>query len=344
MSDLICPKCHKGFSSQYELERHLNRKTPCDAGKEICTGCDGTFSDKKALNTHLRLKRCKGKHAVVIAKEQAEKLAQLEEQMQKQQELMNMTNAVTAAAGQNAQQHQPSIINNNQSYTQNINNVTININGMHTVNPVGSESIAHVKTESIANKLSHGPKVFTDWCTLLRADDQPQNHNVLMINTDSKEIALCREGGWTVGDRNVVLREVLGQDASKLYGAIGSRLDQNQDAMNFRNDYLLHDVMNAINNDCSGASLRPLLDALAVSIICLTRRFYVETKPEQRTPEHIAIEEALQCLQDIEHEEEQRFRQAQAKRNEKILDLRRNLAKLTARSASASHPDQIKDT
>lgn len=334
MGDAICPKCHRGFSSQYELERHLNRKTPCDAGKEICTGCDVKFSDKKALNTHLRLKRCRGKHAVVVAKEQAEKLAELEQQMQKQQELMNMTNAVTAAASQKClPQQQPHIINHNyQQYTQ-INNVTININGMHAVNPVGSESITHLQNESLAGKLTHGPKVFTDWCALLRADDQPQNHNVLMINTDSKEIALCREGGWTVGDRNAVLREVLGQDANKLYSAIGSRLDHNQNAIAFRNDYLLHDVMAALNNDTSGASLKPLLDALAMPIMCLTRKFYVEAKPEERTPAYIAVEAALQRLQSLEDEEELARKQIRAKRNEAILDLRKNLVEIAAKSA-----------
>lgn len=105
VDDAICPKCHKGFSSQYELQRHLNRKTPCDAGKEICTGCDGTFSDKKTLNTHLRLKRCKGKHAVVIAKEQAEKLVNLQQQVQTQEELMNAVKEVATAA-----QHQLPVV------------------------------------------------------------------------------------------------------------------------------------------------------------------------------------------------------------------------------------------
>lgn len=213
----MCEKCGRDFDTPFLLGRHLERKTPCDAGKSRCPGCDLPFADKKAVNAHLKHNRCKGKRPAVIADELQKENETLKDRLQHQQVLLNMTNAVTAAASQldgasvTIQNNTTSIVNSNVNINNNniTNNLTINLNGLSAVNPVGSESLTHLSGQDIEQKLRlvPGPQVFADWCAILRGDeDNPSNHNVLCLNHDSKEMAVCRKDGWIVDDKSVVIK------------------------------------------------------------------------------------------------------------------------------------------
>ena len=48
----ICPKCEKYFTSQYKLNRHLNRKNPCDKDKTQCQYCGNYFYDVSTKRRH----------------------------------------------------------------------------------------------------------------------------------------------------------------------------------------------------------------------------------------------------------------------------------------------------
>ena len=52
-----CEKCKKKFKSNFELKRHLNRKTPCTSQKLQCFLCEKIFSSRSSLSRHR--KKCK---------------------------------------------------------------------------------------------------------------------------------------------------------------------------------------------------------------------------------------------------------------------------------------------
>lgn len=64
---VICVKCYAEFATARDLERHLDRKVPCDAGEHTCAGCCLNYKTKKSLQDHQ--KRCKGKTSALQVKE-----------------------------------------------------------------------------------------------------------------------------------------------------------------------------------------------------------------------------------------------------------------------------------
>lgn len=335
----MCEKCGRDFDTPFLLGRHLERKTPCDAGKVRCQGCDLPFADKKAVSAHLKHNRCKGKRPAVIADELQRENETLKDRLQHQQVLLNMTNAVTAAASQPVGPHVTVQNNSNININNNItNNLTINLNGLSAVNPVGSESLAHLSGQDIEQKLRlvPGPQVFADWCAILRGDeDNPSNHNVLCLDHDSKEMAVCRkEVGWIIDDKSVIMKEILGSDASRLYSAIGSRQEGSSRAQTFKYEYLLHQVMAGICSDSNDPSLKPIFEAMAKPIIELTQKFYVEVIPENKPQAYVNMENALKSLLLIEEEEQRTIAARNAARNAAILQIRRSMAEFAVQSAT----------
>ena len=59
--DNKCPKCNTSFASKYNLQKHLERKIPCDRVLQ-CDRCKKIFARKSNLTTHLNRKNpCKTK-------------------------------------------------------------------------------------------------------------------------------------------------------------------------------------------------------------------------------------------------------------------------------------------
>lgn len=54
---VACPKCNKEFPSQYKLNRHLNKKYPCDKDSRQCSKCGKYFYDGSTRLRH-EIKSC----------------------------------------------------------------------------------------------------------------------------------------------------------------------------------------------------------------------------------------------------------------------------------------------
>lgn len=313
-----CDKCNRTYRTKFEFERHKNRKTPCDAGDIYCPECQIPFKTKRACDAHQTLGRCKGKDASIVVEDLQREVEELNQRLQDQQEMANMTNRATAAAVQQ------SIVNNNT----NIQNLTINIQSLSATNAVGQESLKHLSdlsSDEIRKKLnlSHNPTAFATWCEILRADEtQPQNHNALLLQPDSEHMACCRDGLWCMDDRQKVLMELLSHDVSKFYTYLG-RWDEDSVAKTFRYEYLLHNIMSkTINGDTLG--LKPIMDAISKPIVKLTNKFYVEAKEAHSSQS----QEYTRLLHQVDALAESRCRLEQqlAEQNAIILAMRRELS------------------
>lgn len=316
----ICEKCMKEFTCARDLERHLERKTPCDKGEVECPGCGGNFSCRKAVNLHLRKNRCKGKPTVVENRELAQELEVMKQRLEQQDQLLQMTNQVTAAAS--------SSTNHTHINTQN-NYVTVNIDSLQVTAGIGQENLKHLSKLSSAEvrntlHIAHTPQALADWCALVRADEShPENHNALLLERNQSQMACNRDGKWTMDDTDKVLLELSRCDMMRFYNQLG-RYESDAVLQSFRNEYLLHNLMTKSNSgDTLG--LKPLMDAISKPLIELTQKLYAVPEASTMTDEQRHIETGLKRLQTIAEKRQAAFQQEHAELLSEIMAMRRQL-------------------
>lgn len=173
------------------------------------------------------------------------------------------------------------------------------------------------------------------WCAMVRADDEhPENHNALLLGQDSKLMACSREGIWAMEEREVILLQIIRKDLLRFYAHL-SRFEGDDMATSFRNEYLLHNLMQ-LSNSGDKQALKSVLDAIAKPIIDLTLRNYAVPKEEHMSEEQKQIDAQLRVLQlafeqdQIQHREmeekmEEKNRLQEARNMAILLDLRRTL-------------------
>lgn len=332
---VICHKCDRECRSKYDLQKHLSRKVPCDAGKVKCDGCDLPFSCKKALKLHVDSGRCKGKRPAVRAQELADENQQLKDSLHQHQRALELTNSATAATVQRQ------IIDTQNNVVVNIQN----IENLTVTNGIGQENLSHLaglSSEEYKSRinLTRGPQAFADWCKLTRTDEEyPANHNALLLHKDAKEMACCREGKWAVDEKSKIMLELLRCDMRRMYNQLG-RLEHDPTAMQFRNEFLLHDMMTRSNvNDTAG--LQPAMDAMAGPIIDLTRKFYVRSV-EQPSGEQQLLEHDIESAGVLLTEFRCQHEQFEAKLRAHLLSLKRRIVELAIVDSNHASSSSLK--
>ena len=281
----ICPKCGVDFHSPSRLTAHLARKIPCDVGKYQCEECKHRYTSWEARHRHKKI--CKGlqKTNDQLQEEVAELRQEVADTKTTVQNHLAIVNEASAAAAQQ-------VIHQHQT-------LNINIENLHIHNSLGSENITHLKDMTLHDlklQLSKNPSIMRRWCEILRADDEhPENHNVLLLDLNAKDAALCDEGQWKMQDRETTLFQVACKDATALYNLLARFGDE---AREVRFEYLLHDVMaKAASLDKLG--LKTLMDALAEPIVALTKRLYAKPAKVDNTKD-LAIEELTKKMLESE--------------------------------------------
>jgi hypothetical protein len=89
-----CIKCNKNFKSEYLLNKHINRKYPCDIIFN-CEKCNSIFKDKRTLDLHLNRKTlCTKKiikpEAEIILEIEKLKLYKKEKEYQHEKEMLEL--------------------------------------------------------------------------------------------------------------------------------------------------------------------------------------------------------------------------------------------------------------
>lgn len=93
---VICDLCYGEFATERDLERHRERKIPCNAGEHKCDGCGLGYKTKKSLQDHK--KRCKGKTNALLAHEQALEIEQLRNRVATHAKSSQVVDSASAAA------------------------------------------------------------------------------------------------------------------------------------------------------------------------------------------------------------------------------------------------------
>lgn len=326
---LECGTCAKEFQSRQDYDRHMNRKRPCGQGGFPCDGCGQKYKTQKTLDVHKK-DFCKGKNNALLARELAAEVQQLRTQMGMQGDLFQMANSATAAAANGISMtcnHNGASGSSTQNNTQ--NNVVINIHQLHPTNNIGEEKLKYITDLNKAEarqklNLSHTPAAMAAWCAMVRADDEhPENHNALLLGQDSKLMACSREGIWAMEEREDILLQIIREDLLRFYRHL-SRFEGDDAATSFRNEYLLHHLMQ-LSNSGDKHALKSVLDAIAKPIIDLTLRNYAVPKEEHMSEEQKKIDAQLQVLQLAFEQDQVHHREKEARNMAILLDLRRTL-------------------
>jgi hypothetical protein len=171
------------------------------------------------------------------------------------------------------------------------------------------------------------------WCALVRGDEEhPENHNALLLAPDSVMMACSRNGNWSMEEREKILLEIVRNDMLRFYNHL-SRYEGNEAAMTFRNEYLLHHLMNQSNSG-EAKALDNVIKAIAKPIIDLTVKNYAVPKEEDMTPEQKQIDIQLKEMQAAFEQDQLINREREARNMALLLGLRRNLINAVSSSTA----------
>lgn len=264
----ICPKCEASFDTKAQLNKHLQKKNPCDKGFP-CNICGKNSKTAETRRKHQ--KKCKGPKKTLegVQAELEEVKNELADRSAAEQQRFGLVNNASAVAAQQ-------VINNitNVNVT---NNYTINTESLHIHNSIGHECKAHLKGVKI--RITENPKVFADWYKLLR--EPCHNHNVLLPFIDSKEALICLGNVWEKRDVQEAIMMIIGADSSSLYDHVGNRYPSDDALANsFRYDYLAQHVMQmASNKDTNG--LKDIIKTYIEQVVETSQQYLVPVQNEQ---------------------------------------------------------------
>jgi uncharacterized C2H2 Zn-finger protein len=90
MPQQICKVCHRKFKSEYLLNKHVNRKIPCNAqDKLICTKCNKVFKTYQDLQRHMNKKIPCAKDEKIISDEKiSDKIKIIEAELKKEKDII----------------------------------------------------------------------------------------------------------------------------------------------------------------------------------------------------------------------------------------------------------------
>ena len=159
----------------------------------------------------------------------------------------------------------------------------------------------------------------------------PENHNALLLAVDDKEMACCRGGKWCWGDTEEMLLEISRNDINRLHTHLG-RYDQNSRVQDYRNEYLVHDVM-ARATTGQPQLLKPIMSAIALPIIEMTQKFYACTE-DDTPPEIQKLKTKIVTLEENLKRRQADFDKMQAEDQAVILEMRRDLSQLAKNRVS----------
>ena len=266
-----CDKC-TFVGDEAALEQHRKRKTPCDGGQHLCRkGCGKGLKSLEIRRNHE--KTCKG------PKQTREELQMdntaFQAQLTNQVEISNLRMAVASRATASAVKAVGGIMSQPHK--------VFDASKLALHQAVGKENTEHLRGSSISTgflDFTPGTDKLVKWFWLLRGQDHPENHNILLVPGDPTHALICRKEGWESCDRDDALFEVYSQDVTLLYDKLGSEnCSMPAEMHDFRFEYLTHKVMTDINSSGRNSSIfkswkHDISQTLSrMTMICMVKRF-----------------------------------------------------------------------
>jgi hypothetical protein len=247
-NNMKCGKCNKTFATNYLLNRHLNKKIPCNKEelivykniKKKCIYCNKLLGTYDSARYHMNV--CKLKDAplldTVVAKQDSEpdkdtkdtKLEELHKLIIKinsdNRELRDIISKMNKPAETHTNSHNNSAINSHN------NNNTVNNNIQQTINLVayGKESLDHISDQTFTKIIKKGFMSIPSFIETLHFDkEKPEYHNIYISNSRGNTILQYDGEKWIIVDKTDCLQEIIDNKSSVLsekFGELNEHLDE----------------------------------------------------------------------------------------------------------------------
>ena len=268
-----CQNCGKEFKDNCDLERHKNRKYPCnrviakiksDNNDNIyeCEYCNKTYSSTSVLYRHQR-DNCKKKQNIPSAKE-FKKLKKDFENLKKELDTIkvakqnNIGNEINGANG---------TIFNGDNNTQ--------INNTITIVPFGKEDLSHLTTKDWIKVFKNNYKAMEALTKLTHFDeDKPENHNIYISGQKSKYAMVHNGKDWVLKDRNDTVGDLYGDKAYIIF----NKIDELSDEIPFA----IMDKFNKIREDYDNDKIEKTMVKSLDTLLLNNRKIPIETKKQNR--------------------------------------------------------------
>jgi len=269
--EFLCDKCNQTFKYKSFLEKHLNKKIPCNK-KEIidnsndievikreynyavnkitkcnkktidnfCGFCKNTFASKTNLVKHIK-NVCKIKKKLELETQLIKLKYDLLKEKEKNKEINKEINK------ENKEKNTQNITNITNNNTQNITNITNNLTLQIRINSYGDEDLSHITFDDYKNCLEKTYPGLFKYIQLVHLNkDAPQNHNILLTNERSKFIKVFKNGKFRREYKDDILEEILDNNmirlekkAQELEGQLNNKIIQNH--KEFKRNYYFND-------------------------------------------------------------------------------------------------------
>lgn len=204
-----CADCTAVFKDATALEKHQKKKYKCNEGKHVCETCGKCFQHRSGKCKHKKV--CKGPPKTIDTQDR---------------EIDRLRTTIAAIHQQhislNPESTSQTIINSGDG-TAIVNNGNINMIQQHIhVHPMGAEDDSYILSmpiEDLLNRLGRrgDMRAMVEFFKLRRLDpNNPQNHNMLLVNKDDDEVHYYTKNGWRKTNVKCLLDGCLANDSHLL--------------------------------------------------------------------------------------------------------------------------------
>ena len=237
----ICKRCHYSTHKQYNLRKHLKRKTICEpeyssVSRDIlldnlnsntrdytsnqitnieqtfkCKYCDNNYKSQSSKYRHQR--NCKHKDEYENNKRTEHLIIKLHAQVKELMEEKNLgtidtidlsTNTGNNIAGNDINQNNTQNTQNNQQINID-NSITDNSKKVH-INNYGDEDISHITDKEFKEMIKDPYNAMTRLINAIHFNDsKPENKNLRIPNIKNPFIECFKDGVWYYGNQYKVL-------------------------------------------------------------------------------------------------------------------------------------------
>jgi hypothetical protein len=201
-----CSKCGYAAKTKQALEKHINRKTPCDDGapstskKYPCKWCKTEFNHASNCYRHQGI--CKENKSVEEEDIDLSELIRLMKQNKMSvSELVKLVKEGKKIPRDDAQV----VVNNNIS-------ITINNFGQESVS---SDRFSKEFLDKCVRNASNGIQMLTK--AIHFNDDYPSDKNIRRGTISNKTVKIMQEGKWVLADKNTVVDKVMWDKQQIIY-------------------------------------------------------------------------------------------------------------------------------
>ena len=270
MVEKTCHKCNYIAKSNWHWQQHLNRSTPCDAGKFECSKGCGKPLKRPAANMR--------------------RTAEVLTEPWRRWKLGNRTHKPSWPAERKQASwtwrllaKHPLQLSQSLSLTCRAT-LVLDINKLKLHHAIGKEATRHLREKNTGLQLSASPGAHTlvKWFWLLRGRNEPANHNIMLMRGDSPHTMIHFEEVWKRLDIEEALWTVFRADAIKLYD-FPAREAESYEGVNhervytFRMDFVLSRCMNeAKSGGINGELFSHWKQAVAEQLHQVTLELYAE--------------------------------------------------------------------